>query len=353
MDDSRKGLEAYGQAHQIAFAPLTFQAVRVALDRGILATLQRAGKAGRTRTEIAADTGFSLYAARVLLEGCLSVDVVALVEGEPRYRLTQTGFLLLRDPLVRANMRFVNDVCYRGAVDLERSLDEGRPAGLGTLGPWSTIYEGLSELPPAMQESWFGLDHLYSDAVFAQLLSHLLARRPRSLLDVGGNTGKWAVLCATSDPDIEITIVDHPGQLQKALARATGAGVEARVRGEPMDLLDHARPFPAGFDVVWMSQLLDCFPETDIVRILRRGAEALSPTGTLYVLESYWDRQSNEVGRNVVTALSLYFACMANGTSRMYHSDDLRECVSSARLTIVEELELGTHTLFACRPKSA
>lgn len=347
---SRKALEPFLAAHRIAFAPLTFQAARVARDRGVLAAVDKTRKAGASAEDVAAATGFSLYAARVLLEGCLTLDLVQQVNDELRFVLTPTGRVFLRDPVVAFNLKFVNDVCYRGAADLERSLDEGRAVGLEVFGPWTTIYEGLAELPPQVRESWFGLDHGYSDSVFPKLAPKILAGKPRRLLDVGGNTGKWALLCTGADETIEVTILDHPGQLSEALASARAVGREARVHGHGLDLLDHGVAFPTGFDIVWMSQFLDCFGEEDIVALLQRGKAALAQGGTLYVLESYWDRQSNEVGRNIVAALSLYFTCMANGTSRMYHSDDLRRCVARAGLIIAEETELGTHTLFACRP---
>lgn len=356
MSDSNLPLDHYRNAHQIAFAPLTFQAARVALERGVLAAVEKSRKVGITAAEVAAQTGFSLYAARVLLEGCLSLDLVQYQEGEPnehgangRYRLTLSGKLLLHDPLVRTNMRFVNDVCYRGAIDLERSLDEGKPVGLRALGEWPTIYQGLSQLSEPAKTSWFDFDHLYSDTVFPALLERVLGSKPKRLLDVGGNTGKWALLCTKADPDVEITILDHAGQTAVAADNASAAGLGARIQTCSLDLLDHTRDFPTGFDVVWMSQFLDCFPESDITALLRRGRAALNPDGILYVLESYWDRQASDIGRNAVTALSLYFTCIANGTSRMYHSDDLRHCVREAGLRIESESELGSHTLFVCR----
>lgn len=349
-ESARKALEPFLAAHRIAFAPLTFQAARIARDRGVLALVEKARKVGASAEEIAQETGFSVYAARVLLEGCLTLDLVRQVNDELRFALTPTGRVFLRDPVVAFNLAFVNDVCYEGAADLEASLDEGRPVGLEVFGPWGTIYEGLAQLPEGVRKSWFGLDHGYSDGVFPKLVPVVLAHAPKRLLDVGGNTGKWSLLCTAADPNIEITILDHPGQLSVALENARAAGRGDRVHGHGLDLLNHEIVFPTGFDIVWMSQFLDCFGEDDIVELLRRGKAALAPEGTLYVLESYWDRQSNEVGRNIVAALSLYFTCMANGTSRMYHSDDLRRCVARAGLVITEERELGTHTLFACRP---
>ncbi len=348
-------LDHYRNAQQIAFAPLTFQAARVALERGVLAAVEKSRKLGITPAEVAASTGLDRYAVRVLLEGCLSLDLVAYEQAERsedgaqgRYRLTLSGKLMLHDPLVRINMRFVHDVCYRGAFDLERAIDEKRPAGLEGFGPWSTIYEGLAELPDHVKRSWYDFDHHYSDGVFPALVPHVLAAKPKTLLDVGGNTGRWAVLCTQADPALRVVILDHPDQLDIAAESARSAGVGQRIGTHPFDLLDHSRPFPSAFDVVWMSQCLDCFAEADIVQLLRRGLAALAPGGTLYVLESYWDRQATEIGRNAVTALSLYFTCIANGTSRMYHSDDMRACVQAAGLTLAHETELGSHTLFAC-----
>lgn len=353
MDASRKSLDPFLNAHRIAFSPLTFQAARIALSRGLLREVAAAKGAGVHAEDIAKATGVTRYAARVLLEGCLALDLVAVVDPSPdglRFRITPSGRVFARDPLVAVNVNFVHDVCFRGAFELEASLDEGRPAGLPTLGPWDTVYRGLSELPPRVQKSWFDLDHGYSDGAFPHVLPIVLGTKPQRLLDVGGNTGKWAVLATKADPQLRVTILDHPGQLQKALANAETNGVRDRVDGVPVDMLDPAVVFPTGFDVVWMSQFLDCFPEADIVRLLERGRDALAPGGKLYILESYWDEQTNDVGRNIVASLSLYFSCIANGTSRMYHSDDFRDCVREAKLQITEERRFEKHTLFVCTP---
>ncbi len=347
--NQREALTHYLHAQRIAFGPLMFQAARAARDMGVLAALDRSPD-GLEPAQVAEQAGVSLYAARVLLEACLSLELCE-VEGW-RFRITRAGRLVLHDEMTRVNMDFVHDVCYRGAFELERALREGRPAGLRELGPWGTIYEGLSQLPPAAQRSWFAFDHFYSDAVFAEALEVLLERGPARILDVGGNTGKFAVAAARRDPRVELTILDHPGQLAMAARNAEEAGVAARVKLSPMELRDHARPFPTGFDVVWMSQFLDCFPESDVVALLRRGGAALAPGGRLYVNEPYWDRQPNEVGRYCLHAGSLYFTAMANGQSRFYHSEDLARCVAEAGLSVEADRPLGrTHTLYVCQPR--
>lgn len=340
----------YRQVHQLAFSPLFFQAAMAARDLGLLAALHAAKLDGLAPAGAAARAGVSLYAARVLLEGCSAIELVELGD-DGRYRLTEAGRLWLFDRMVNVNANFVQDVCYAGAARLEDSLRTGRPEGLEVFGAWRTIYEGLTELPPGVQRSWFAFDHFYSDGAFPLVFPRVFAPRPARLLDVGGNTGKWALHCLRHDPDVEITVLDHPGQLARLRDNVAAAGLDARLRTVPIELLDHDRPFPTGFDVVWMSQLLDCFGEADIVRLLGRAAAALAPGGRLCILEAFWDRQANDIGEVILQGLSLYFTCMANGTSRMYHSQDFLDRIAEAGLRVIADDAIGAnHTLLTCGP---
>jgi SAM-dependent methyltransferase len=338
--------DAFRQAHRIAFGPLTFQAVRVARDRGLLAALEDHAAAGLTPEEAAGATGLGVYAAKVLLEGCDSAGAVE--ESAGRYRLSPVGTILLHDDLVRVNMNFTHDVCYQGAFHLEESIAGGRPAGLKVFGGWDTIYQGLLELPAQVRRSWLDFDHHYSDGAFPAALAAVFDRPVARLLDVGGNTGKWALLCLRGRPGTEVTILDHPRQLEAALANAAAAGVQDRLVARTVDLLDASQAFPRGFDVVWMSQLLDCFGDAEVLSLLQRGRAALAPGGRLMVLEPCWDRQPNAAARDSVEATSLYFTCMANGNSRMFHSSDLHRNFAAAGLKPMLEQQHGFHTLFSC-----
>jgi ubiquinone/menaquinone biosynthesis C-methylase UbiE len=337
----------YRQVHQLAFTPLLFQAAMAARNMGVLAAVHASRSSGLLAAEVAARADVSLYAARVLLEGCLALELVALESG--RYRLTDAGQLWLLDEMANVNANFVQDICFAGAARLEDSLRTGRPAGLRVFGDWSTIYEGLTQLPPAVQDSWFAFDHFYSDSAFPLVFPRVFEPRPKRLLDVGGNTGKWALHCLAQDPDVEITVLDHAGQLERLYQNAVAAGLEARLQTVALDLLDHGRAFPTGFDVVWMSQFLDCFGESDIVRLLERGTAALAPGGRLCIMEAFLDRQPNDVAELCLQGTSLYFACMANGTSRMYHSQEFLALIASVGLRVASDAAIGmSHTLLVC-----
>jgi len=346
--DSRTAYEALSEAQRIAFAPIAFQACRVMRNSGVLQRVEQAGAAGVSLAEVADGVELPPYGIRVLLESGLGIGVFRL--SDDRFVLTKLGHYLLHDPMTRINMDVVHEICYRGMFDLDRALHDGTPAGLKTLGSWKTFYEGLSSLEPRARESWLAFDHYYSGKAFPAALPLVFAGHPKRLLDVGGNTGKWAVECARFDPDVRVTIADLPQQLELARKTVREQRLEHRVAFLDIDLLDESRRIPAGFDAVWMSQFLDCFSEPQIVSILRRAAAALAAGGYLYILELFWDRQPNETAAFCLQQTSLYFACIANGNSRMYRSDDLLRCVEESGLELVEQRDqVGPyHTLLKC-----
>ena len=345
----RDAATAMAEAQRIAFAPVVFQACRVMRESGILERVRNAGKNGLTVEEAARVTHLPRYGVKVLMESGLGAGVFEIADG--RFVLTPLGMVLLRDPMTRVNMDFVHDVCYRGLFDLDRAIAESRPAGLESHGDWSTVYEALSSLPERVQRSWFAFDHYYSDRAFPAALPLVFEERPRRLTDVGGNTGKWAAMCAAHDPEVAITIVDLPQQLSFARQTVDRLGLSSRVALHGCDLLDANAVLPAGQDAVWMSQFLDCFSEEQIVSILRRARAALAPGGSVFVLELFWDRQPNETASFCLQQTSLYFTCIANGNSQMYQSTDFCRCLEAAGLVVDRQWDgVGLyHTLMKCR----
>lgn len=339
--DAIRAVDAFTEAQRIAFAPLAFQAAKALRDFGILADLADVGESGRTVPELQARHAVSAYGLRVLLEMGLSMGIVKLGHGGERFLLGKIGHVLQFDAMTRANLDFVADVCYRGAESLAAAIQTGTPAGLSVFGPWSTIYEGLSTLPEPARTSWFAFDHFYSDAAFGHALPLVFAHKPQTLLDIGGNTARWALACHRFDPDVRVTIVDLPGQLAVAAANIALAGASDRVSTHAVDVLDPEASFPPGADAIWMSQFLDCFSLPEVTAIARRVAAALSPNGQVFVLEPLWDQQRFAGATYALHATSLYFTCMANGNSRMYRLDDLVGAIAAGGLT----LAAATHRL--------
>jgi len=329
--------EAQRQAEFIAWGPAVFQASRLMVKFGILDMLRDADE-GLTRQEIVERTRLTDYAVKCLLEASLSIGTVLIDEETEKYTLSKTGWFLLTDKATRVNLDFNHDVNYLGWFRLEESLLNGKPEGLKHFGPWPTIYEGLSSLPEQVQKSWFAFDHFYSDSAFPQALEIIFREhRTRSLYDVGGNTGKWALQCVEFDKDVEVTVLDLPQQIklmQQNIADKPGA---ERIRGCGINLLQKDAVFPqheGGLDAIWMSQFLDCFSMPEIVSILHRTKAIMKPATRLYIMETLWDRQRFEPAAMCLTMTTLYFTALANGNSKMYNTADLQQCINEAGLHI-------------------
>ncbi len=321
------------EAQKIAFGPVVFQCVRYAWKRGMLKALGEAGDRGLHIDDLAATGQWTVYALKVALESCLSAGVVRLSEG--RYVLDKTGYCVLTDAITQINFNFVHDVCYRGLADLDRSLDETSPLGLETLGDWPSIYEGLAKLPEPAKSSWFAFDHFYSDTSFPSILPDVFATAPRRLMDIGANTGKFSRAALEHNPTVELHLVDLPQQLAAADATLRAAGVRERAHLHAVDMLDAPSPFPAGMDLIWMSQFLSCFSEPAIASILRRAAAALAPQGQLLIMDTFWDRQRYDIAAYCLINTSPYFTAIASGNSKVYESTDYIRLCDAAGLKLV------------------
>jgi hypothetical protein len=352
--DNKTALEAKGLAQWIAFGPVVFQVARVMRNTGILRVLLEKGGAGLTQNEIRDQVNLPEYGLRILLESGLGIGLVVL--NDDKYTITKTGTYVHNDPLTTVNMNFVHDVCYNGLFNLDKSIETGTPAGLKVFGDWDTIYEGLSSLPPQVQKSWFAFDHYFSDLAFPPALSKVYSGGIKKILDIGGNTGKWAIASALYNKDLQITIMDLPGQLQVAQEKVKQAGLSDRISFYPANLLDEKTIFPKGFDAIWMSQFLDCFSEAEIVSILKRCYNAVTEDQYVLILEAFWDTQRFEAAAFCLQQTSVYFTALANGNSQMYHSEIFIRCILEAGFVIEEKIDdIGlSHTLLKCkRPKTS
>ena len=339
-EDDIRAVDAKTHAQEIAFSPMTFQAVRAMLELGILQLIEDAGDSGIEGSQLAEKSGVSLYGINLLCEIALGMGVIKLssdstFESDERYVLGKTGWMLLEDDLTKANFWFTNDICYQGAWDLLASIKSGKPEGLKVFGDkWTTIYEALSSLPERAKKSWFDFDHFYSDIAFPDALPIVFAKKPAHLVDIGGNTAKWAISCCKYDSDVHVTIMDLPGQTAVAEKNAEAAGFAKRISTQAGNILDQSDLLPAGADAVWMSQFLDCFSLHQITKIAKKIFACVDNKCSVYVLEPLWDKQRFMASSYSLQATSLYFTCMANGNSKMYRYGELVQAIEESGLKL-------------------
>lgn len=342
-----KMVDAKSEAQKIAFSPLTFQAIRTMLNLQIFKIIDETP--GVFSDNIKEKLSLSHYTVETLLEVAESAGIVEEKDG--LYYGTKIMQCFLYDDMTRINMNFVNDVCYQGAFYLEESFLKEKPEGLKVFGGWPTVYEGLSQLPKKVRQSWFAFDHFYSDNAFNDVIKIISKQNPSMVFDIGCNTGKFELALFSKGYKGKITLIDLPQQLVKAKENLSAAGFADNSIFYPANVLDEKTVFPKDPDIVLMSQFLDCFSKEQIISILKKVYASMNNDTKVYILEPFWDKQKFEAAKLSLTHTSLYFTAIANGNSKMYKSSEMEECVKCSGMKVLEAYEnIGSHdyTLLEC-----
>lgn len=366
--DELSALEAKSRAQHIAFSPYIFQATVAMKELGILQFIDKHRRNGVRLNEIVEAVNVSEYGVSVLVDFALTCGLVAIIPNKthdkennekdvvshhndsPRYTLTKVAFFLLHDEMSIINFDFTQHFGYQGLANLTESIKTGKPEGLKVFGDWPTLYPHLAELPDKIRDSWFSFDHFYSDHAFDEILPIVFANKPKHIVDIGGNTGRFTTKCLQYNSDVVMTIMDLPPQLAKAQQNISEAGLSERFHQFPCDMLDPKQKLADNADIYWMSQFLDCFSEPQIKTILSNIAQSISKQQKVFILETFWDAQQFDAAAFSLNATSLYFTCFANGNSRMYGADKFIAVVEASGLTIekrIDNIGLG-HTLLVC-----
>ncbi len=351
-----KTIEALFEAQKIAFSPFVFHTAATMLDLNIFEEIEKNRKDKLTIEQLSINTNISKYGITVLIEMAVASNMVE-INDEGKLSLSKIGYLIFSDKMTQVNLFFTRDVCYLGLQNLTDAIKNGKPEGLKVFGDWSTVYEGLSQLPENIKKSWFDFDHYYSDNAFEEALQVIFRSNPKTIFDIGGNTGKWSIASTKYSPTVEVKILDLPGQINLAQANiSTIADIKDRVSYLDLDILDPNSVIPGGADVYWMSQFLDCFSEPEIESILVKIKANCSKDSNIYIMETFIDDQSFPAASFSLIATSLYFTAIANGNSKMYSKSVFKYIINKAGFEVVDEHKMkgkGYHTILHCRLKQA
>lgn len=118
----------------------------------------------------------------------------------------------------------------------------------------------------------------------APLIAHRLGLEASArLLDVGGNSGEFALCCAARHPGLQAVVADLPGVCVLGQRNIAGRPGADRVAFAPLDL--RSDPLPGGVDTLVFKSVLHDWPEDMAALYLEKAAEALLPGGRLIIVE--------------------------------------------------------------------
>lgn len=325
-------IEAQFEAQKIAFAPIIFQVARSMRDLKILDILFK-HRDGLTLDELTNLSNIPRLNLQVLCESAASVNII-YAENDKFY-ISKIGLFIKNDEMTNINLNFNHFINYIGLYDLDKSILEEKPLGLKHFGTWDTIYQGISSLKSDAKKAWLQFDHFYSDNSFKEAINLLESLNPKSILDIGGNTGKFAIAYKQQNPKIDITVLDLPQQI-KMLKRNIYENNTHNISTIEANILHDNLKVSQSFDIIWMSQFLDCFNHEQIIQILEKIKNSIDKNTQIVIMEPFWDRQTNKTAAFCIINTSPYFTALANGNSKMFKFEDLDNCIQKAGLKIIQ-----------------
>jgi SAM-dependent methyltransferase len=110
-------------------------------------------------------------------------------------------------------------------------------------------------------------------------------RGARTLLDLGGGPGTYAMAFLAKNPTLRATVCDRPAALDVAKEIASAHKAGARLSYLPLDLM--TEPIPGTYDVIWYSNVLHIYSPTDNQAVFRRSLTSLNPGGRLLIQDAF------------------------------------------------------------------
>ena len=103
----------------------------------------------------------------------------------------------------------------------------------------------------------------------------------RTLLDVGGGTGAFAITLCQAYPQLAATVIDFPNVARLGEEHVAEAQLSDRIRFVGGDLIK--TDWPRNQDVILMSYIFSSVPGETLTGLVRRARESLAPGGRLLV----------------------------------------------------------------------
>jgi SAM-dependent methyltransferase len=109
--------------------------------------------------------------------------------------------------------------------------------------------------------------------------------RAKTLLDLGGGPGTYAMAFLARNPTLRATVCDREPALE--VAKEIAATHKARHRLSYLPLDFSKDPIPGSYDVIWYSNVLHIYSPEENRAIFRRARAALKPGGRFIIQDAF------------------------------------------------------------------
>ncbi len=166
---------------------------------------------------------------------------------------------------------------------------------------------------PASRRSFTWAMHQRSLKAAKEVAAQLNLKNVKSLLDVGGGPGTYALEFLRKHSRLRAGVWDREAALEVARQIAKPLRHGRRLSCYPGDLFDS--PVPGTFDVMWVSNVMHMFSPADNQTLFRKFKRALNPGGRLLIQDTFlMDKPGFDVMETNLFAVTMLLYTPAGNT---------------------------------------
>ena len=258
---------------------LSFKKTCALLGAIELALFTHIARGAGTLEELSTALGMDTEKADRLLTVCKAMDLVRESEGRyvnmndvERY-LVKDSKTYFGDYLMYIARRDYAD--FDNVADHLTAVDDNQRSDKRQYIEWMQNPDEARSFTVAGYEASIGLAH--------KLAKEYDFSRFDRWLDIAGGSGIYAIAACERNPQLQVTVMDQTNVIVIAQEFIAKHGLEARIGTMAGNFLE--TPFPTDYDVAsYITPLQGYIPE-EIIPVLRRTQEALTPGGEILIID--------------------------------------------------------------------
>ncbi len=221
--------------------------------------------------------------------------------------LESTGGLFANTPF---SSRFLDSTSEDYAARLHHQIRQYKS--------WGTLTECVRQGGSVMVKNIAGQDSDFFESFLASMHHRakdeaaILAPRlnfsdTRTILDVGGGSGAFAIEFAKVSPDIRAVVFDLPQVTPITQRYIAEAGMEKQVTTRSGNFLtdDLTDDLWQGFDMIFFSEIVHMHSFNENKALMRRVGKALNPGGWVLLMDHFLSEDRLSPGPNTLFALNM------------------------------------------------
>lgn len=302
------------------------------------------------------------YWSTCALHAGVKLGVFTQLEGAPltaqevahRLDCDPRGTAMLLDALTALALLKKRDDRYVTTPFATAHLSKTAPGYMGhiimhhhhLMGGWTRLHEAVQNGGPVRESVAQGTDESVRESFLMGMfnLASLLAPRIaqaidlsgcRTLLDLGGGPGTYAIHFCLANPGLSAAVYDLPTTRTFAEGTIDRFDLSQRITFTAGDY--HVDPVPSGFDAAWLSHVMHADGPAACAALLRKAVAALTPGGVLMVQEFILD--DDKAGPSFPALFSLNML-LGTEAGESYSGSELAAMMREAGLTDVHRLVL-------------